>query len=255
MQIILLSRLDIFLEAGLGNPGSKIQDNSAFIEWNITNENHYETSAIYQVVNSILAQKDNQVSWNDYFNYKIYRGKYKSFDSFVYFMRLTTGKPRDYIKVLKIAQECCKTQHLSNPNANVVESDYFQKGYSIYFVDSVRTALSFYYSNDEIDILFDLLKTIKKNKLKISEFKNKVEAYKNNLRLFEIFGDANKILELLFCYNMIGISEPKGLYRWKHKETTIANYNLKLQPEFVDEKTNLVFNWALEKEFGMYLDI
>lgn len=255
LQIILLSRLDIFLEAGLGNPGSKIQDNSAFIEWNITNENHYETSAIYQVVNSILAQKDNQVSWNDYFNYKIYRGKYKSFDSFVYFMRLTTGKPRDYIKVLKIAQECCKTQHLSNPNANVVESDYFQKGYSIYFVDSVRTALSFYYSNDEIDILFDLLKTIKKNKLKISEFKNKVEAYKNNLRLFEIFGDANKILELLFCYNMIGISEPKGLYRWKHKETTIANYNLKLQPEFVDEKTNLVFNWALEKEFGMYLDI
>ena len=92
-------------------------------------------------------------------------------------------------------------------------------------------------------------------RLKISEFKNKVEAYKNNLRLFEIFGDANKILELLFCYNMIGISEPKGLYRWKHKETTIANYNLKLQPEFVDEKTNLVFNWALEKEFGMYLDI
>ena len=246
--------IDIFLEAGLGNPGSKIQDNSAFIEWNITNENHYPTSAIYQIVNSILAQNGNQVSWDDYFNYKIYRGKHYSFDSFVYFMRLTTGKPRDYIKVLKIAQECCKTQNLLNPNAKVFESDFFQRGYSTYYVDSVRTALSFYYSNGEIDILFDLLKTIKKNKLRISEFKNKVEAYKNNSKLFEIFGDTNKILELLFCYNMIGISESRGLYRWKYKETTIANYNLKLQPEFVDEKTKLVFNWALEKEFGMYLD-
>lgn len=255
LQVILLTRLDIFLEAGLGNPGSKIQDNSAFIEWNITNENNYTTSNIFKVVNSILSQRDSNISWKDFFNYNIFRGKHDNYPSFVYFMRLTTGKPRDYIKALKIIQDCCRSQNKENPDARIIECDYFQRSYSTYFVDSVRTALSFYYNNEEIDILFNFLKTIKKNKIKITEFRQKNEQYKNHKRLSDTFGDSNSILELLFCYNMIGISESNGVYRWKHKETTIANYNFRLQPEFLDDKTKIIFNWALEKEFGMYLEI
>ena len=33
LQIVLLTRLDIFLKSGLSNAGSKISDNSAFLNW------------------------------------------------------------------------------------------------------------------------------------------------------------------------------------------------------------------------------
>ena len=52
---------------------------------------------------------------------------------------------------------------------------------------------------------------------------------------------------------MICIKEKNGIFRWKYKETSIANYDYHLPIESLNENTQIIFNWALEKSFSMYL--
>lgn len=250
LQIVLLTRLDIFLQAGLSNPGSKLQDNCAYIDWN-TNEDNYDNSKIYSVVNNMLSQQNNNISWRSFFNFDIKRG-YTSFYSFVYFLRLTTGKPRDYVRVLKIIQELCKNNNCE-PNAALIESDEFQKAYSTYFVDKIRTALSFTYKKEAIDALFNFLRIIKKLAVKKSVLKNIYDNYLYKERLEQSFNDFNGLMIVLFDNDMIGVREKNGIYRWKYKETSIAAYDYTLPIESLSDNTEIIFNWALEKSFSMYL--
>jgi len=252
LQVILLSRLDIFLQAGLSNPGSKLRDNCAYIDWN-TKENNYENSKIYSLVNNILSQQDNTLSWKSFFDFEISRGN-DSFYSFNYFLRLTTGKPRDFIRVLTILQDLCK-QTNNQPNADIIESDEFQKAYSTYFIDKIRTALSFTYKTREIEELFNFLRTIRKITIKKSELERIYNDYKYKDRLDQSFTDFNGLIKLLFDNDMICIRENNGIYRWKFKETSIVNYNYNLPIDTLSNNTRIIFNWALEKGFSMYLDM
>ena len=58
LQIVLLTRLDIFLNAGLSNAGSKISDNSAFLNWSMTNEKQYSSTDLYKLVQKMLSAPD-----------------------------------------------------------------------------------------------------------------------------------------------------------------------------------------------------
>lgn len=250
LQIILLTRLDIFLQAGLSNPGSKLQDNCAYIDWN-TSEDYYENSKIYNVVNNMISQQKDNANWKSYFNFSIKRGE-QSFDSFIYFLRLTTGKPRDFVRALRIIQELCK-QSGTEPNASVIENDEFQKAYSMYFIDKIRTALNFTYKKEEIDVLFSFLRTIGKKSIKKSELKILYDNYSNKVNLDRSFNDFYGMVRVLFDNDMICINEGSGIYRWKYKETSIAAYDYTLPIESLPDNTKIVFNWALEKGFSMYL--
>lgn len=250
LQIILLTRLDIFLQADLSNPGSKLQDNCAYIDWN-TSEDYYENSKIYNVVNNMISQQKDNVNWKSYFNFSIKRGE-QPFDSFIYFLRLTTGKPRDFVRVLRIIQELCK-QSGTEPNASVIENDEFQKAYSMYFIDKIRTALSFTYKKEEIDVLFSFLRTIGKNSIKKSELKTLYDNYSNKVKLDRSFKDFSGMVKVLFDNDMICVNEGSGIYRWKYKETSIAAYDYALPIESLSDDTRIVFSWALEKGFSMYL--
>lgn len=250
LQIILLSRLDIFLQAGLSNPGSKLRDNCAYIDWN-TKDDNYENSKIYSLVNNILSQQDNTLNWKSFFDYNISRGN-DSFYSFTYFLRLTTGKPRDFIKILKILQELCK--HSNNqPDAAIIEDDEFQKAYSTYFIDKLRTALSFTYKTEEIDELFSFLRSLGKRYMKKSELEIVYNNYNHKDKLIQSFKDFNGLLKLLFDNDMICVREKNGIFRWKYKETSVVNYNYNLPIDTLSRNTRIVFNWALEKGFSMYI--
>lgn len=250
LQIILLTRLDIFLQAGLSNPGSKLQDNCAYIDWN-TSENNYEKSKIYNVVNNMLSQQDKNLNWKSFFDFKINRGR-NSFDSFIYFLRLTTGKPRDFVRAMRIIQEQCDRQNCS-PTPSIIEGDEFQKAYSMYFVDKIRTALSFTYKKEEVDALFDFLRTIGKRTLKKGEIEKCYNNYKFKEQLDQSFCDFNNLMKVMFDNNMIGVNDGNGIYRWKHKETSIAAYDYTLTIESLSDNTEIVFNWALEKSFSLYI--
>lgn len=250
LQVILLTRLDVFLQAGLSNPGSKLQDNCAYIDWN-TKEEEYENSNIYTVVNNMISQQHNGMDWKSFFNYPIKRG-HDSFDSFIYFLRLTTGKPRDFVRALRIIQELCK-KNKCEPSASLIEGDEFQKAYSTYFVDKTRSALSFTYKKSEIDALFEFLRTIGKRSLNKSELYRIYENYIYKDYLDSSFINLSGLVKVLFDNDMICIKEPSGAFRWKFKETSIASYDYNLPIDSLPDKTIILFNWALEKSFSMYL--
>lgn len=249
LQVILLSRPDIFLRAGLSNPGSKINDNAVFLNWGFFKEEQYSTSPIYALINSVLKTDDNSnkcVGWDRFFNY--------SPNSFVSILRNTTAKPRDFIKMLQIIQSQCKAEGIDTPSKSIVESDYVKRAYSTYFVDSLRTAFSFYYKENDIDYIFGFIKDIRKIKFTFSQFKEEYDKSPYLETLSNIFKNANDLLKLLFDFNMICIVEKGPYYRWKYRELTIANYNCALPVETLKPSTCFRFHPALEKEFGLYLN-
>lgn len=255
LQIILLTRLDIFLKAGLSNAGSKIADNSAFLNWSMSNEKSYQTSELYSLVNKMLIPdsiEEPQKPWDKYFNFKISRGK-DDYVAFNYFLRLTTSKPRDFVKLMKILKERCIRDGKRNPTKMIVESNEFQKAYSTYFVDSLRTALGFYYSERHIRVLFDFLKSIKMLRFTYGEYEKVWETYADKAELEKAFGSAYDVLELLFDFNVIAYFEDEAYYRWKFREITIANYDYGLQRNAINKDSKFKFHWAVEKEFGIYL--
>lgn len=257
LQIVLLTRLDIFLNSGLSNAGSKISDNSAFLNWSFTSERNYSQTNLFSLVNNMLAsaESDNtsrKMAWNNYFGFKISRGA-QEFESFVYFLRLTTSKPRDFVKLLKIARECCVADGLQNPNPEIIESDLFQRAYSTYFADSLRTALSFYYDANQINLIFNFIKSIKQLKFTYLQYQKAWDEFADQRRLTEIFGTSFEVLELLFNFNLVAVIENDLYYRWKYRECTIANYDYSLQKNDLTPDTKFIFHWALEKEFGLYL--
>lgn len=255
LQIILLTRLDIFLQAGLGNAGSKISDNSAFLNWAMPNEKNYRTSELYALVNKMLADgnKDDELTaWDKYFNFKINRGK-EAYEAFTYFLRLTTSRPRDFVKLMKIAKERCGREGLSNPTKGVIESNEFQQAFSIYFVDSIRTGLGFYYSEYEIDVLRAFLESLKMLRFTYGEFVKTWDTYVERDALEKSFGDTFKLLKLLFDFNIIGYFEEGAYYRWRYREVSITSYDYSLRKTAINENSKFKFHWAVEKEFGLYL--
>ena len=87
-----------FIKSGLSNPGSKVADNAAFLNWCNENESEYKNSELYSLVNNIInAGYDySENSWESFFDFKIL-----GHPSFVYLLRFTTCRPRDFVKILK----------------------------------------------------------------------------------------------------------------------------------------------------------
>lgn len=251
LQIIVLTRLDIFLNAGLSNPDCKLHDNSAYLDWNTSEkEEEYKYSDLYRVVNNFLGAGEREDKWRHYFGFNIHRG-YQEFDSFVYFLRLTTQKPRDYVKLLGIIQNICKKKKTS-PTSAIVESDDFQKQYSTYFVGRIKTALSFRYDNAAIECLFSFIRTFGKHTLKLEEMREKYNHFEKKEILKSFFEDFNGVMKVLFDYDMIGICEGRGIYRWKFREIKDTIYEYHYPIERINDDTEIRFNWALEKSFSLY---
>lgn len=255
LQIILLTRLDIFLNSGLSNAGSKISDNSAFLNWSFVSEKDYKQTSLYSLVNKMLGAASDSpadLTWDKFFNFQINRGR-RPFESFPYFLRLTTSKPRDFVKILKIAKDQCIANNIQNPNNDVIESDLFQRAYSTYYAETLRTALGFYYDAKEIKLLFDFIKSFKTITFTFEQFEKTYSEYTDADALRTTFCDSYNILELMFNFNLIAAVENETYYRWKYRECTIANYDYSIEKNLLTPETKFVFHWAAEKEFGLYL--
>lgn len=250
LQIILLTRLDIFIKSGLSNPGSKISDNAAFLNWCNENENEYKSSELYNLVNNIIkASTDSaEVNWETYFNFKI-----QGYDSFVHLLRQTTCRPRDYVKILKTVKELCKKEKLDNPSSQILHSDAFKRAYSTYYVDSLKTGLHFFYSEDEVNAIFSFLKTLRKIKFTYSDFKTAFDSVNEKDILRKTFAKAEELLSLMFDNNLICYIESEGIYRWHYKEVSISDYSYSIPADAFSSKSRFKFHPALEKELSLYL--
>ena len=255
LQIILLTRLDIFLNAGLSNAGSKISDNSAFLNWSMSSEKDYTKATLFALVANMLnagcADSDHP-TWNTYFNFEVKRGN-RSYESFVYFLRLTTSKPRDFVKLLKIAKEQCLSSAKENPDSEIIEADLFQRAYSTYYADALRTALGFYYNQKQIKLFFNFIKSFKMCTFSYKQFNEIWLKFPNKASLESTFGSNFELLELMFNFNLVALVEQDAFFRWKHRECTIANYDYGIEENALTPNSKFMFHWAAEKEFGLYL--
>lgn len=254
LKIILLTRIDIFMQSGLPNPDCKLNDNAVFLNWGITSEHDYKNSSIFELVNKLISMANSNTaanaseSWETYFNFKI-----NEKDSFEYLLRQTASRPRDMVKVLLIVNELCKRNKMSLPNSELLCSDSFNKSFSSYYVGMIKTGLKFYFNDDEINELWSFLKSIKKIVITYKDMKEIYSRFYNVDKLDRIFGGLNNILTILFDNNMIGLIETAGIYRWKYKEISEVDFNYSLSPEAFLDKSKFQFHPALEKEFGLYL--
>lgn len=250
LQIVLLTRLDIFIKSGLSNPGSKIADNAAFLNWCNENENEYKNSELYNLVNNIIkaASDDTEIKWESLFNFKIQGNA-----SFIYLLRHTTCRPRDYVKVLKIIKEQCIKENTNKPSAQIIQSDAFNRAYSTYYVDSLKTGLHFFYSEDEVNAIFSFLKAFRKIKFTYSSFKTSFESVNEKEILRKTFSSAEELLTLMFDNNFICYIESEGIYRWHYKEISISDYNYTIPADAFLPNSKFKFHPALEKELSLYL--
>lgn len=254
LKIVLLTRLDIFMLSGLPNPDCKLNDNSVFLNWGITSEHDYQSSAIFSLVNKLIQVANPEPpstfedSWKTYFGFKIAQK-----DSFEYLLRRTASRPRDFVKILLTANELCKRKRITSPNKDILVSDEFMRAFSSYYVGMIKTGLKFYYNDNEINELWSFLKSIKKRIVTYKELKDVYQGMLNYEKLQNNFGDLDKILSLMFDNNMIGYIESDRVYRWKYKEISEADFNYSLPPEALLDNARLQFHPALEKEFGLYL--
>ena len=257
LQIVVLSRLDIFLESGLNNTGCKIVDNSVYLNWALSNLNNVEETDIYQLINNILSEGKTGVDmWQKYMNFDIERG-HKLYNSFAYCMRLTAARPRDFVMILKLLQEDVKNNKKNKNHKNkslerIFYKDGFQKKYSTYYVQSIQSEMSFYYNKNEYDLFFSFIKTFNRLHFSYKEFMIKLDDFFQKEKLKRIFGNELEILDLMYKLNIICFIEEKNIYRWKYRETTIDNYSPSLHDYKIDSNTKFVFHWAVEKALSIY---
>lgn len=252
LQVILLSRLDIFVKAGLSNPGSKLSDNAALLNWCSFKEKEYQNSEIFRLVNNIFSAnargKSEELSWHSFLDFKV-----DGHDSFIYLLRRTTCRPRDFVKILKIAKDLCIQQGITKPTSELLSSDAFRRAYSTYYVDAIKTGLSFYYSEKDIDLLFAFLRGFKTD-FSYGEFVDSFCKSKIGGDLQKTFGDADIVLKLLFDNNMICYWEQHNIFRWRYRELSVADYNYSLPVEAFEAESKFKFHKALEKELGVYIN-
>lgn len=254
LQIVVLSRLDIFLESGLNNTGCKIVDNSVYLNWALSNMNDYEETDLYKLVNNVLSEGQNEAdAWKQYMNFQLKRQK-KSYDSFAYCMRLTASRPRDFIRILQLLQEERKGNRRESPVPlnKIFENYSFQKKYSNYYVQSIQSEMSFYYEDNESKLFFGFIRTFNSLSFTYAEFKKKVNDFYARKKLMKIFGSEKELLNSMYNLNIICLIEKNGIFRWKYRETTISDYNPSLEDYKIEDATKFVFHWAVEKALGVY---
>lgn len=252
LQIVVLSRLDIFLESDLNNAGCKIVDNSVYLNWALSNLNNIKQTDIYKLINNVLSEGKTGIDmWQKYMNFEIKRGNYNKYDSFAYCMRLTAARPRDFIRILQLLQEDVKSNK-NNSLEKIFYKDGFQKKYSTYYVQSIQSEMSFYYSKDEYDLFFSFIRTFNGLQFLFKEFEIKLDNFFQKEKLKRVFGSELEILNLMYNLNIICLIEENNIYRWKYRETTIDNYSPSLYEYKIDKNTKFIFHWAVEKTLSIY---
>lgn len=108
-KIVVLTRPDILNISGLHNLECILEDKSIVLNWNNYNSNDIETSDMYSLINQILKNIYTSGAhydvWEDDFNFLIQPlGSFYRYKSFEYCMRMTSARPRNFIKLLSELQ-------------------------------------------------------------------------------------------------------------------------------------------------------
>lgn len=147
--------------SGLHNLECILEDKSVVLSWNNYNANDIELSDMYNLINQILRNvepsKKIQDVWRESFNFKIQplgKDDLYNYPSFEYCMRLTSARPRNFIKLLSELQFQAKRDKKNNllRFKDYLKMDTFLKHYSSYYISTIKSEMAFEYDNDNISL-------------------------------------------------------------------------------------------------------
>lgn len=266
MKITVLTRPDILNKAGLPNLECVLQDNSVVLEWNQFNSvQDIKYTGMYDMINRVLSnighepgeslQNTEKDVWAQDFGFDLkFRSETAPRSSFEYSMILSVCRPRNFIKMLIVLQETARTdkeKHLRLKD--YFGFDRFQKKYSSYFIQTIRSEMSFEYDQDAITLLMEFLKTFERTRFRYKYFKERMNVFSQKQKLKAYFGDELAILNLIYQLNLICYFEPSGTVRWHYREQSISNLTPSLNSYQIRDDSEFKFHNAVEKELGVYV--
>jgi len=243
MRVVLLLRPDIFSALNLLNANAKLTDNSVYLKWT-TEDNNYRKSEIFRVVDQLFEGQQGFAllpgkSWDSYFRWDAddFR-KQSDPTSFVALLRLSYGRPRDFIQMLKLLTSCVLS---ADPNALVFEKQWlndnnFKRDYSDYVLGEVRDSFTFYFSIGEFETFLRFFSFLYgRTEFDYSYF---IKAYgeyvtsEEKLQKVLLVKSADEFLQFLYGLNVLCCFEVADdgsrFIRWSFKERTFVNIRPKV---------------------------
>lgn len=245
MKAIILVRPDIFQAIGLQNSTNKIRNNSVFLDWRTTYPEH-RSSNLFLLSDKLLSSQQNtdsnQNCWDYYFPWTIEStSQFRDSDTaFIQFLRLSYSRPRDIVTIVQILQDIQKRKlpDSSHFELNIFKSREFNEAYSEYLMGGIKDQLSFYYSEENYQMLLHFLSYFKNN-IEFSydffcEQYDKFVDYVLNkaTELPEFIEEKELFLQFLYESNIICYIEHNGseaLFRWCYRERNLSNMSPKVQ--------------------------
>ena len=239
LRTILLVRPDIFLKLGLQNPNTKLRDNSVVLDWITTYKGH-RSSKIFDVADSIFrVQQDEDIkigeAWDHYFPFDIenVKEKFKTRNSFIWFLRNSLYRPRDIVTYVSIFNKYMsisdRKRNSSFPKAFLENRDITNE-YAEYLLGELRDQLVFYYSQEEYDDFLQFFDFLNGNtRFSYEEYLEAHAEFLEDLKSRnrttpEFMETANLFLQFLYEMNVISfieVSENGGSFiHWCFRERT-----------------------------------
>lgn len=239
-KIIALTRTDIFLNSDLVNVTSCINDNCVELDWTYSNEKEFPNSKLYKMMNRVLGWdgESSIMPVETYFGFKLPFPVKRPLRAAMYIQRLSRLRPRDIVVMLQLIKKVCTTKKIANPDSRVFLSPEFMSNYSNYYTDQVKSEMMFSYTSAEIKNIFELVKTIRKDKLSEEDFKEVFEGYCRINPLFSTaFCTHRQLIDVLYSLDVIGWIEWHGNRsntHWHYREVKAIDESYRLPWEQFD---------------------
>ncbi len=250
IRVILLLRPDIFASLGLQNQNTKIRDNSVILDWR-TNYRDYRNSRLFRVADRLLSNGQehglfikNGDAWNHYFPYNSpSKTEFKSYSSFIGFIRFSYHRPRDIVTMMKILQENF-TSSSRDQSRSFSSKDFdhtgFRRLYADYLLGEIKDQLSFYYAKDDYEKFLGFFAYLNgKHKFSYDEYNLAYQSYlealgraSQSMPLF--MNEADEFLQFLYELNVISYVEytedSNDFIHWCFRERSYSNISPKVKP-------------------------
>lgn len=249
LRVVLLIRPDIFNSLGLQNQNSKIRDNSTVLSW-LTTYPDYRKSDLFLLADRLLSYGQEVelpvgMTWDYYFPYDApsVRSIQTHKSAFINFLRFSLYRPRDILTILSIQKENFIEQG-RDPREVFSEKDFytpvFTRKYADYVLGEVKDHLSFYYSNEDYELLLKFFEFLNgHSRFTYDEFLKAFGNYQrfieNNVKNQPSFCEAPDIfLQFLYdlnilCYVVDTNNEP--FFGWCYRERTPSNIAPKVRTQ------------------------
>jgi hypothetical protein len=254
-RIVLLLRPDIFNSLGLQNDANKLRDNSVFLDWR-TKYPICRDSKIFKLIDRLFStQQEQQLAegkaWDNYFPWSrpsTNENEREEDQSFISFLRMSYSRPRDIIASLQILQDEDKRSDIfaREKVEHFFSSPDFKERLSEYMLRSIKNQTSFYYTDDEYNMLILFFDYFHRPDFTWEEYCVKFEEYVSHVEkhygIIPVFASTKEIfIQFLYDTNIICYIEDmeyEPMFRWCYRERDFSRiapkvkYNLRYRVHY-----------------------